>query len=271
LEVLICAGVLFYRFFCIDVLASKNYSPKKKDRQTLLTTELDRRRFLSHGIAALGTTWTAAHWPAVVAAAEHAHHIALFPEDQKWEFFTPTEAKEIEALASCIIPSDGTPGAREAGVVYFIDRALVTFSINDQKTYREGLPEIQKRVHELFPEAASFSAATSEQQETVLASLDEAGAKNPPRRPRGNFRPSATAQPLFEILRIHTIAGFLIDPEADRRGNRGGVGWAVIGREPGHSFQPPFSAIDRDYPGWHRASSVTASSKDAATKDADQK
>jgi len=235
-----------------------------------LITELDRRKFLSHGIAALGATWTAAHWPAVVAAAEHAQHIVLFPENQKWEFFTPTEAKEVEALASCIIPSDGTPGAREAGVVYFIDRALVTFAVDDQKKYREGLPEIQKRVHELFPEASLFSTATSEQQETVLASLDEAGAKNAPRRPRGNFRPNPAAQPLFEILRIHTIAGFLIDPEADHKGNRGGVGWAVIGREPGHSFQPPFSAIDKGYPGWKPAASVTAS-KQAGTRDSDQK
>src|SRR5258707_2413113 len=139
--------------------------PKKKDRHTIVISELDRRKFLSRGIAALGATWTAAHWPAVVAAAEHAHRLALFPENQKWEFCTAAEAKEVEALASCIIPTDGTPGAREAGVVYFIDRALVTFSINDQKTYRQGLPEIQKRVHELFPEAASFSAATPEQQE----------------------------------------------------------------------------------------------------------
>jgi gluconate 2-dehydrogenase gamma chain len=230
-----------------------------------LFTELDRRKFLSHGIAALGATWTAAHWPAVVAAAEHAHHIALFPEDQKWEFFTPSEAREVEALASCIIPSDGSPGAREAGVVYFIDRALVTFAVDRQKTYREGLPEIQKRVQELFPEAASFSAATSEQQEAVLVSLDEGGAKNAPRRPRGG-RSGSGVQSLFEVLRVHTISGFLIDPEADRKGNRGGVGWAVIGREPGHSFQPPFSVIDRDYPGWHPATSVTA-----ATKDADQK
>ena len=178
--------------------ASTRITVQKRKIGELLITELDRRKFLSHGIAALGATWTAAHWPAVVAAAEHAHHIALFPKDQKWEFFTPAEAREVEALASCIIPSDGTPGAREAGVVYFIDRALVTFAISEQKTYREGLPEIQKRVHELFPEATSFSAATSEQQEAVLASLDEAGAKNAPRRPRGNFRPSSTAQPLLK-------------------------------------------------------------------------
>jgi gluconate 2-dehydrogenase gamma chain len=230
-----------------------------------LITELDRRKFLSRGIAALGATWTAAHWPSVIAAAEHAHRVALFPEDQKWQFFTPAEAKEVEALSSCIIPSDGTPGAREAGVVYFIDRALITFAIDDQKTYRQGLPEIQKHVHELFPEAASFSAARPEQQEAVLTWLDEVGAHNAPRRPRAGGTASG-AQSLFEVLRVHTISGFLIDPEADRKGNRGGVGWAVIGRESGHSFQPPFSAIDRDYPGWHPPASVTA-----ATKDADKK
>lgn len=227
-----------------------------------MITELDRRQFLSRGMAALGATWTAAHWPAVVAAAEHAHNAALFPENQKWEFFTSAEAEEVGALASCIIPTDGTPGAREAGVVYFIDRALTTFAADDQKTYRQGLPEIQKRVHELFPEVPLFSAATPEQQQAVLESLDEASAHSVPGRPRGGFRPGSPAQPLFETLRMHTIAGFLIDPDSDHKGNRGGVGWVAIGRELGHSFQPPFSQIDKDYPGWQPAS---------AHKDADKK
>ncbi len=226
-----------------------------------MITELDRRQFLSRGMAALGATWTAAHWPAVVAAAEHAHKIAAFPENQKWEFFAPAEAKEVEAMASCIIPSDSTAGAREAGVVYFIDRALVTFSADDQKTYRQGIPEVQKRLHELFPEASLFSAATAEQQEAVLESLDEAGAHSAPRRPRGGFRPGSPAQPLFETLRMHTIAGFLIDPDSDRKGNRSGVGWIAIGREPGHSFQPPFSQIDKDYPGWQPASAYKDANK----------
>jgi len=153
-------------------------------------------------------------------------------------------------MASAILPSDGTPGAREAGVVYFIDRALVTFSVEDQKTYREGLPAVQERVKELFPEVASFSQATAEQQEAVLESLDKAGAHTPPRRPRGGFRPGSPGQPLFELLRAHTLAGFLIDPDCGRKGNHGGVGWAVIGRLPDHAFQAPFGFYDKDYPGW---------------------
>jgi len=221
-------------------------------------SELDRRHFLSRGLAALSATWATSHWPAVLAASEHAHKAAASGDAQKFEFFSLEEAKEVDAITACIIPSDGTPGAREAGVVYFIDRALVTFSKDDQKTYREGLPEIQKRVRELFPGVSSFSAASPEQQKAVMESLDEAGSQAPARRT--NFRPSPAGQPLFEVLRAHTIAGFLIDPESDRKGNHGGVGWAVIGRDPGHSFQPPFGSVDKDYPGWQ-----------PAMKDADKK
>jgi gluconate 2-dehydrogenase gamma chain len=257
----ICAGVRFHRFFCIDVHAARAYSRKKRIKGAPLLTELDRRQFLSRGLAALGATWTTAHWPAVLAAADHAHRAAASPETQKFEYLTPEEAKEIAAIASCIIPSDGTPGAREAGVIYFIDRALVTFSVDDQKTYREGLPAIQKRLKELFPSATVFSVATAEQQETVLESLDQVGSKNPPRRPRANFLPGSAAQPLFELIRAHTLAGFLVDPESDRNGNRGGVGWTLIGRLPEHTFQPPFGSYDKGYPGWQPVSSSKEADK----------
>ena len=199
-----------------------------------------------------------APWPAVLAAVEHAHKAAASPWPGKFDFFTPQEAKEVEAISSCIIPSDGTAGAREAGVVFFIDRALVTFSSDDQKTYREGLPGIQKRLTELYPSATTFSAASAEQQQAVLESLDEAGSNAAPRR---NFRPGSSGQSLFEVLRGHTIAGFLIAPDSDRRGNRDGVGWNVIGRDLSHTFQPPFSAVDKDYPGWQPA--PVTSAKDA--------
>jgi hypothetical protein len=35
----------------------------------------------------------------------------------------------------------------------------------------------------------------------------------------------------FETLRQHTIAGFLIDPDSNRRGNHDSVGWRVIACE----------------------------------------
>lgn len=228
---------------------------------------LDRRSFLVRSAAGLSAAWVTAQWPAIISASEHAHAAANAPLPAKFEFFTPVEAKEVEALSSAIIPSDSTPGAREAGVVYFIDRALVTFAVDDQKTYRQGLPEIQKRVKELFPDLASFSAASSEQQIAILESLDGASKDASTRPQRARYRPSPAGAPLFEVLRAHTITGFLVDPDSDRRGNRGGVGWTVLGRELGHSFQPPFSKIDVGYPGWQAPAAISAQQ----TKDVDKK
>ncbi len=208
-----------------------------------MNNSLSRRRFLSHGISGLSSAWITAHWPAVLSAADHAHRAAQSATPPKFEFFSPEQAAEIDAIAARIIPTDGTPGAREAGVVYFIDRALTTFASDDQKTYKEGLPELQARVRELFPAVERFSAATPEQQDEVLRSLDDHAPV--PARP---FRPRPAAQSFFETLRQHTIAGFLIDPDAG--GNRDGVGWKVIGREREHMFQPPFGYYDKDYPGW---------------------
>ena len=164
----------------------------------------------------------------------------------KFEYFSAEQAAEIDAITARIIPTTDTPGAREAGVVFFIDRALVTFAKDNQKEYAEGLPALQVRAHEMFPGVTKFSAATPEQQDQILESL-EAQSGGEGRRP---FRPIPGAQSFFETLRVHTVSGFLIDPESDKRGNRDGVGWKVIGRDNEHMFQPPFGYYDRDYPGW---------------------
>jgi gluconate 2-dehydrogenase gamma chain len=204
---------------------------------------LSRRDFLSRGSAAVSAVWLSAHWPAIVAAAEHAHQAAKSSAPTKFQFFTPEEAVEIDAISARIIPSDETPGAREAGVVYFIDRALTTFAVDDQKTYREGLPSLQLRFRELFPSVDKFSSATPEQQDQILLSLDE--QTGPARR---HSRSSGASSSFFQAIRVHTIVAFLVDP--DSGGNRDGVGWKVIGREPEHMFQPPFGYYDKDYAGW---------------------
>ena len=207
-----------------------------------------RRRFLFHSASCVSATWVVTHWPAALAAAQHAHNSAQSAAPPTFEFFTPDLAKEVDAVAGRIIPTDQTPGAREAGVVYFIDRALATFASGDRKLYTEGMAEMQARASEMFPGVEKFSAATAGQQDEILRSLDKG-----PSSPDRPFRPRPLAQNFFETLRQHTIAGFLIDPDSDRRGNRGGVGWQLIGREREHMFQPPFGYYDKDYPGWQPA------------------
>lgn len=219
---------------------------------------LSRRHFLSRGITGFSAVWASAHWPALAAAAVHARHAAQSAAPPKFEFFTPEEAKEIDAISARIIPSDDTPGAHEAGVVYFIDRGLTTFGVDDQKTYREGLPELQSRVAEMFQGKSRFSELTPEQQDEVLHSFDEPSGQGRQRR----LRTSSGAQNFFETLRWYTINGFLIDP--DYGGNHDGAGWKVIGRDREHMFQPPFGYYDKGYPGWEVAAK-------AETKEAEKK
>jgi Gluconate 2-dehydrogenase subunit 3 len=213
-----------------------------------MNESVSRRRFLAQGAGGLSAVWVSAHWPAMLAAASHAHQAAKLATPPKPEFLTADEAREIEAISTRIIPSDETPGAREAGVVYFIDHGLRTFAVADQKTYREGLPELQARVTEMFPGVSKFSALTPEQQDEVLHSFDDPSQLGQRQR---RFRSRPGAGNFFETVRQHTIMGFLIDP--DFGGNHDGVGWKVIGREREHMFQPPFGYYDKDYPGWEAA------------------
>jgi gluconate 2-dehydrogenase gamma chain len=208
-----------------------------------MTIANTRRDFLLRSCSSLTAVWFSAHWPALLSAASHARNAAQSPASTKLAFFTPDQAQEIDAITSRIIPTDQTPGAHEAGVVYFIDSALTTFALDDQKTYREGLLEMQARTHELFAALDKFSAATPEQQDEILHSFDEQSAGG--RRP---YRPRAAARSFFDTVRQHTIVAFLLDPDAG--GDPNGVGWKVIGREREHMFQPPFGYYDKNYPGW---------------------
>ena len=120
-----------------------------------------RRQFIGKASLGIGSAWLAANWPAILAAQEHAKHTAQSGRPAKFEFFTPEQAREVEAVAAQIIPSDGTPGAREAGAVYFIDRALSTFDSDKQKPYADGLAELSAKLKEFYPGAEGFAAATS--------------------------------------------------------------------------------------------------------------
>jgi len=199
-------------------------------------------------VSSLSATWIAAHWPAALAAAEHARNTARSGTPTKFEFFTSEQATEVEAIAARIIPSDETPGAREAGVIFFIDRALKTFASDMGDVYVEGLAQVQAKTHEKFPALEKFSKATPEQQDEILRAIENKAASAA--RPFGTRPPKPD---FFETLRQHTIAGFLIDPDAHRGSNLDGVGWKFIGREREHAFHPPFGEYDKDYPGWQPA------------------
>lgn len=209
---------------------------------------LDRRKFLVSATTGLGTAWLSANWPAVLAASAHARSAVVSGVPPKFEFFSGQQAIEVAAIAARIIPSDDSPGATEAGAVYFIDRGLITIAPEAQPIYRDGLVQFQNDIHEMFPAVEKFSAASIAQQDQFLQSQD-----NPAAPARRRNRPAPGTPSFFETIRIHTIAAFLIDPESEYAGNRSGVGWQLLGREPAHAFQPPFGFYDKQYPGWSAA------------------
>jgi len=208
-----------------------------------------RREFLLQAGRSTGLAWLSTQWPAIVAAAEHAHQAVSSKTPVRFEVLSAAQAKDVEAIAAQIIPTDDLPGAREAGVVYFIDRALKTFARDALATYQQGLADLSALTSEKYPGVKRFADATDAQQKELVSEISsEVKSHNV----GGRRRPqAATPEDFFQTIWQHTVFGFLADPST--RGNRDYVGWKVIGRDPAHSFAPPFGFYDKDYPGWQKA------------------
>ena len=193
-------------------------------------TETDdgRRRFLLASGSALAGAWVVSSWPAIAAAHEHAARAAQTPGPQAFGFLTSAEAADVDAMAAHILPSGDTPGAREAHVVYFIDRVLATCFSDRAPVFRAGLAQFQVGFHLACPAARSFAAASSADQLAFLHAVE--------------------ATPFFAAVRQLTVMGTLAASQYG--GNFGGAGWKLIGFEDQHVFTAPFGHYDRDYAGF---------------------
>ncbi len=188
---------------------------------------VSRRQFLA-------SSTIAAAWAAAATACRAAHDAA--PDSavpgsmreqpsppQQLTHFTAEQGAEVEAITARIIPTDDTPGAREAGVVYFIDRSLVTFASDQQKLFADGLADLAKAVAKAHGPQARFSSLTPAQQDDVLRAMEKT--------------------PFFGAIRFATIAGMFALPSYG--GNRDYAGWKLIGRAHEIQFTPPFGWYDR--------------------------
>lgn len=166
-------------------------------------------------------------WPEVLAAQEHARS-SVKSSNGQFETLDAQTAAEIDALAAQIIPSGGPPtdgpGAREAGVIYFIDRALSTFARDDRDAYRTGMAQLQQKRQELFPNSTTIASLTDQQQMALIRTIETSS--------------------FFELLRTHTVLGFLGNPSYG--GNRGKTGWAQIGFEDRMAWRPPLGYYDAE-------------------------
>lgn len=190
------------------------------------------RRSLFHALAAvIAAAASPLGWAEIAHAMEHAHASGQIGTSGKTSFLTAAEAADIESVAAQIVPTDDSPGAREAGVVYFIDRALATFLSQLAADYRTQLANFRSSYRERYPDADSFASLTSNQQIEHLKRTDQT--------------------PFFATTHLLTMLGMFTMPSYG--GNRNGAGWQLIGFQDAHVFYPPFGYYDRDYPGFRVA------------------
>lgn len=160
--------------------------------------------------------------PAIMAIADEAARSAT--EQSHFRVLSASEATELEAIAARIIPSGDSPGAREAGVIYFIDTVLADIEPEVTEPIRKGLANLHDHIRETY-DTPSFAALNQVQQIEALQAIEDTE--------------------FFETLRFLTIAGTFCDPS--HGGNREKVGWELIGFEGPMGTQPPFGYYDADY------------------------
>ena len=191
----------------------------------MTTSDASRRQFLFGSVSGLSSVLLALRWPAILAAQEHAKRAKASGLPAQFQFFSPEDAVEVEAMAAQVIPSDDAPGAREAHVIYFIDRVLATFDRDKQPAYTQGLKDLRHRTQELVSSVNRFSSLTTEQQIQLLSAIEKTD--------------------FFELVRLHTIMGYLSRPEYG--GNHDQAGWKLIGFEDQMTYDPPFGYYDSEY------------------------
>lgn len=183
---------------------------------------MKRRAFLTNTGAAFGGSWISLSMPAILAAAGVA--CKAKEEGVAFRVLSADEALEFEAIASRIIPSGDSAGAKEAGVIYFIDTLLADIDPELYEPLQEGLQSLHSQIRDAYG-ANSFAGLDSTRQIEALQQIDKT--------------------PFFETMRFLTLAGMFSDPSYG--GNRDEIGWKLIGMERPSAAQPPFGFYDADY------------------------
>jgi gluconate 2-dehydrogenase gamma chain len=195
-----------------------------------------RRRFLKSSVGALGAAAVPATVVSTPASGAEAHAHPGNAKAAKYMFLSAAEVAFVDAAVARLIPGDELgPGAKEAGVTYFIDQQLFGGWGTMAKMYRqgphaEGTPQqgyqspltpqeifrvaIREINHRL---GKPFEKLAAKEQDEVLKNLEE-----------GKLAlESVPSRFFFNMLLDSTIEGFFSDPIYG--GNRDKVGWKLVG------------------------------------------
>lgn len=150
------------------------------------------------------------------------------------------EIRFLEAAVEQLIPTDELgPGARDAGVVVYIDRQLAgTWGVHGRQyrggPWMEGTP--RQGYQSRFTPQEVYRIAIREIDQHCRTAFGRLFAQLPPAQQLGVLKqlekdeialPSLSAKFFFDLLWRNTEEGFFSDPLYG--GNRGKVGWKLLG------------------------------------------
>src|SRR5207302_9567819 len=204
-------------------------------RPSMSKHDSTRRSFLKRAAVGAGAVAGSGLVPDVYAQALDQHKDdaaagASRPTSiQHGAFFNYEQAATIAAFSERLMPgAPGKAGARDTGVLNYIDLALAGAYADLQDFYRRGLAALDAFCRKTYNQG--FAQLDAARQDAVITALEQGKATE--------FTwPSA--QVFFNTVRTHTMEGMFADPVYG--GNKDFTGWPLIGF-PG--AQPLFSPAD---------------------------
>ena len=199
---------------------------------------LSRRSFLSNTAQVTGGVITLGVFSrnGIVGAQE----IRTF--EYNWHNLNAHQGRTLDALTQMIVPSDENgPGAAEARVIVYIDRALAAHRADSKDSYIAGLAAFDLYCEDTLK--SRFVDLTVRQRRRALMGIDR--RRSPKSWPRES---PIGAREFLRMIVTHTMEGMFCDPSYG--GNYREAGWKLI-RFPGRApfgYDPPFSEFDMEIP-----------------------
>lgn len=168
------------------------------------------------GAAAVAVPGTLMTPEAAAPAAQGAPAPAAAPRREAVENLTATEADLLDAILDRLIPSDQHgPGAREARVIHYIDRALGGALASSKNAYTTGLASLDRYARS--SRGKGFLELSNTDRDSVLIDVETGAATG--------FAGSSAQ--FFTLVLNHTRQGMFGDPYYG--GNANFAGWDLIG------------------------------------------
>lgn len=180
--------------------------------------DTERRRFLKTAGLWLGGGWLGLQAGPLLAAAEAARR--AHAEGAPLTHVDEASARVFAAVADQIYPPDDTPGAADLGAVAFLDQAAGSFMAGPWPMLKAGLADLDARAQ--AQRGAAYYTLPFDTKTVLLREVEN--------------------EPFFALAHLLTLLACFSLPSYG--GNRDEQGWAQIGFEQRHHWQPPFGDYD---------------------------